>query len=59
MMDENFDRTYQSGRKQLHAGIDAALERLRCGVLTTFATLNRIQFAAPWKKNSSNDVGCA
>ena len=58
MFDEIHDRTYQAGREQFHADIDRGLEKLRCGVVTTFRALHAIQFAAPWRKRSK-DVGCA
>lgn len=54
MVDEIHDRTYRSGRTQLHAGIDAALEKLSA----TFKAVHNIQFAAPWAKRSQ-DAGCA
>lgn len=58
MMDEFFDRTYQAGRADLNDGIDALLRRTSRSVLNTFEVLNRIEFAAPWRKRRS-DTGCA
>lgn len=48
MIDEIFDRGYQSGRPGLNAGIDRALARLAKGTGGVFRSVNRIQFAAPW-----------
>ena len=45
MVDELYDRNYQAGREQLHAGID----RLIAAVASSLAALNRVQFDAPWK----------
>jgi hypothetical protein len=59
MTDEIFDRSYQSGRHELHAGIDAALARLARAISTTFHAVHAVQFAAPWSKRRTNDVGCA
>lgn len=58
MMDEIFDRTYQSGRAQLNDGIDSLVDRLSRTVLVAFDALNRIQFDAPWSKRGRG-AGCA
>ena len=56
MVDEIFDRTYQSGRADLHASIDRGFARLISG----FQVLNRIQFAAPWnEKPRGRNIECA
>jgi hypothetical protein len=52
MVDEIYDRNYQDGREQFHAGIDAALARLRRSVTVAFRALHDIQFEAPWTKGS-------
>jgi len=49
MVDQIFDRQYQAGRHELHAGIDALLQRLTSGLMNGFRVLTRIQFDAPWK----------
>ena len=54
MVDEIYDRTYQSGRSELHAGIDQAAAKLARSVMGGFTALSRIQFDAPWKSRSSN-----
>ena len=61
MIDEIFDRQYQSGRTELHAGIDRAVSNLGRSILTTFDALQRIQFAAPWtaQRSRKNRVGMA
>ena len=48
MMDQHFDRGYQAGREELHAGIDALLRRLVTGASVVFNAIHRIQFSAPW-----------
>ena len=48
MVDEIYDRHYQAGRQEFHAGIDRGLARLSHAVMSGFDALNRIQFAAPW-----------
>lgn len=48
MVDEIFDRQFQAGRADLFAGIERGIGRLARSVATGFATLQRIQFDAPW-----------
>ena len=52
MRDEIFDRSYQSGRAELNAGIERGLERIARSAGAAFDSLHRIQFAAPWNKRS-------
>jgi hypothetical protein len=61
MIDEIFDRQYQGGRAELNAGIDRAVANVGRSILTSFETLQRIQFDAPWRKtiNKKNRVGLA
>jgi len=58
MIDQIFDRTYQSGRAQLNAAMSRGLARLGRIVGDSFAVLNRIEYSAPWalpaKKARSN-----
>ena len=49
MIDEIYDRQYQSGRDQLNAAIVAHLVRLGRSVANAFSVLNRIEYEAPWK----------
>lgn len=48
MMDQHFDRQYQAGRAELHAGIDALAHRLWREASAVFRAIHRIQFSAPW-----------
>jgi len=51
MRDEIYDREYQAGRAELHAGIDRAILRLGRLIAATFDTLHAIQWAAPWREH--------
>ena len=62
MVDEIFDRGYQAGRADLHAGIDRAIGSMARELSKGFAALNRIQWSAPWisgREAANKDVGCA
>lgn len=48
MRDELYDRDYQAGRAELHAGIDRLLHRIRDGIAITFDAIHRIEWDAPW-----------
>jgi hypothetical protein len=48
MMDEIFDRTYQSGRADLNAGIDRAVKKVGHTLGTSLKALHRIEWSAPW-----------
>ncbi|QNM82790.1 hypothetical protein H8M03_12535 [Sphingomonas sabuli] len=50
MIDELFDRNYQSGRADLHDGIDRAVARVGRSTATIFRAIHRIEFDAPWKR---------
>ena len=50
MQEHFYDRYYQAGRADLHAGLDRGLEKLGHALSTTFNAIHRIQFAAPWQK---------
>ena len=58
MQDEIFDRTYQAGRSDLHAGLDRAFARIGKALGDSFEALHRVQWSAPWQKQS-RDVGHA
>lgn len=58
MMDEIFDRTYQSGRAELNDGIDRLVSRIGHLVGEAFAAMHRVQFDAPWSKRGRG-AGCA
>ena len=51
MIDEIFDRQYQSGRADMNAGIDRLVHRVGTAVSDTFASIRRVQFDAPWTSN--------
>ena len=48
MIDEIFDRTYQSGRGELNAAIGSLFGRAGKAVGDAFRVLNRIEYNAPW-----------
>jgi hypothetical protein len=48
MIDEIFDRNYQSGRAQLNAADGRCFARLGSAVGNAFAVLNRIEYSEPW-----------
>ena len=48
MIDEIFDRQYQSGRADFHSGIDRLVGRVGATVARTFESIHRVQFDAPW-----------
>ena len=48
MVDEIYDRAYQSSRNELHLAIAQAIGRSSGAVRNAFAVLNRIEYAAPW-----------
>ncbi len=50
MIDEIFDWQYQSGRKELHGGIDRLVKRVGGALAVTFEATQRVQFDAPWAK---------
>ena len=62
MMDEIFDRQYQSGRNELNAGLDRAFGTVGREFRRTFQLFHDIQWSAPWLRKpatTSKDVGCA
>lgn len=52
MIDQIFDRTYQSGRSELNAGLDRLFNRVAGATGNAFKVLNRIEFNAPWLERS-------
>jgi len=52
MIDEIFDRGYQSGRAQLNASLADGIVRLTGSVMNAFNVLNRIEYQAPWTARS-------
>lgn len=57
MVDEIYDRNYQAGRAELNAGIDRAVHRLGGTLGKSLAVLHRIEWSAPWARNSK-DAQC-
>ncbi|GAA4715937.1 hypothetical protein H9L13_05835 [Sphingomonas lutea] len=57
MMDEIFDRSYQSGRTELNAGIDRGLKRIARRIDATFRSLHRVQWSAPWDSANKAHLG--
>lgn len=53
MIDEIFDRSYQSGRAELNAGIDRAATALGSAIINAIggglSALHRLEWNAPWK----------
>ncbi len=52
MVDEIYDRMYQDGRADLHAGLDRAFARIGHSVGNAFKVLQRIEYSAPWNQTS-------
>ncbi|HVU30440.1 MAG TPA: hypothetical protein VHE36_08580 [Sphingomicrobium sp.] len=54
MIDEIFDRSYQSARDQLNSSILEGLSRLGTAVSNAFSVLNRIEYDAPWSRKAKH-----
>lgn len=52
MIDEIYDRTYQSGRAALNAGLDGLFARIGTAVRDSFDVLHRIEWSAPWHERT-------
>lgn len=48
MVDEMFDRDYQSGRAKLNDDIDRGIAGFLARLRSGFEIVNRIQWSAPW-----------
>lgn len=57
MIDEIFDRGYQSGRVELNAGLDRLFARAAAAAGNAFRVLNRIEYDAPWL-HRNRPAGC-
>ena len=55
MNDEIFDRQYQAGRADLHAGIDRAVAAIGRELGKSFEVLHRIEWSAPWARTASKN----
>jgi hypothetical protein len=59
MRDEIFDRDYQSGRAELHAGIDRAIANIGRSLGDSLKVLHRIEWSAPWQAKPGRRTGRA
>ena len=59
MRDELFDRDYQAGRAELHAGIDRAIANFGRSLGESFEALHRIQWSGPWQAKTDRRAGRA
>jgi hypothetical protein len=62
MIDEIFDRQYQSGRSQLNAGIDHLFGSIGRELGKSMAAVHRFEWSAPWLAKAgkrSKDIKCA
>ena len=50
MQDEIYDRYYQAGRADLHAGLDRGFAAIGRFLGATFDAIHDVQFDAPWKR---------
>lgn len=57
MRDEIFDRTYQSGRAELNAGLDRAFNRIGGTIGKSLQALHRIEWNAPWNATPKKSQG--
>jgi hypothetical protein len=48
MIDQMFDRHYQSGRADLNSALDLMFRRIGGAADNAFRVLNRIEYNAPW-----------
>jgi hypothetical protein len=56
MIDEIFDRTYQAGRADLNAGLQATFGGLTREIGKGLAAMHRFEWNAPWKAQSKRTV---
>ena len=61
MMDEIFDRNYQSGRAALNDGLERGLRAFGTEIRKSLTAIHTIQWSAPWtgKPVRSKKPGCA
>jgi hypothetical protein len=53
MMDEIYDRGYQAGRAELHAGIDALVGKIRNAIAPALSAIHHFEWDAPWNTKSN------
>ena len=56
MQDEIYDRYYQAGRQELHAGLDRGIQRIGHSLAAAFNALHDINFAAPWRDGQAGQA---
>ena len=54
MIDEIYDRQYQAGRADLHAGIDRLLSKLGHEIAVTAKAIHTFEFSAPWRGHAKD-----
>ena len=54
MVDEIYDRGYQAGRAQLHAGIDSLGAKIRDAVAPALSAIYHFEWDAPWNAGSKD-----
>ena len=59
MRDELFDRDYQAGRAEFHAGINHAIANVGRSLGDGLKLLHRIQWSAPWHAKTDRRAGRA
>lgn len=57
MRDELFDRDYQAGRAELHAGIDRAIAGIGRTLGDSLKVLHRLEWNSPWLGKSKRIGG--
>jgi hypothetical protein len=59
MRDEIFDREYQAGRAEFHAGIDRLIASIGRSIGDSLNALHRIEWSAPWRVTNNGRAGRA
>ena len=59
MRDEIFDRDYQAGRAEFHAGIDRAIATIGRSLGDSLKVLHRLEWNAPWQGKTNGRAGRA
>ena len=54
MVDEIYDRGYQAGRAELHAGIDRLIAKVRGIIVPALSAVHRLNWDAPWNAKSND-----
>ena len=54
MIDEIYDRQYQAGRAELHAGLDRAFAAIGKTIGGSLKMLHHLEWNAPWAVKSKN-----